>query len=135
MEPVMSNTASAPLASDAATSSAAEKPSTVVALNSICSTVGELIDAYMAQYAGHDTSCEYRLSVWQGKLGALPIAEVSDDHVFGALEELAAEPARVYVGTDADGRPIHRVRGKRASATVARYHSAMSAVLTWAIRK
>jgi integrase len=39
------------------------------------------------------------------------------------------------VGNDADGRPIHRTKGKRSPATISRYHSALSAVLTWGIRK
>ncbi len=53
----MSNTRPASLAGAATTSSVAEKTSTtgaVVAFPAPCATVGELINAYMEQYAGRD---------------------------------------------------------------------------------
>ena len=111
----MSNTQPAPLAGAATTSSVVDKtstPGTVVAFPVPCATVGELIDAYMEQYAGRDPACGYRLSVWQAKLGLLAVAELSDDHFFNALEQLAAEPARYYVGNDADGRGYSSHQGQ-----------------------
>jgi hypothetical protein len=72
METPISNTQPASPAGAAATSSVAEKASStsgaVVVFPVPCATVGELIDAYMEQYAGRDPACGYRLSVWQANL-------------------------------------------------------------------
>jgi integrase len=76
------------------------------------------------------------LAAWDSLLGDLPFASISDDDVFNGLAQLAAEPARIYLGKDGDGAPIHRGKtGTRSSATVNRYHAALSAVFTWAIKK
>lgn len=100
-----------------------------------CMTVGELIDCYMAEYAGRDPARIYRLESWKARLGDMPLAELTDDHVFHAIETIASEPARIFVGRDADGKPIHRAKGKRAVGTVNRYQNALAAVFSWGIRK
>jgi integrase len=99
-------------------------------------TLAELVDEYMAAYAGKDRALHQRLSVWRERLGAVPLAEITDDHVFEALDRLAQEPARIWAGFDADGKPVYRRRAATKSpSTVNRYHVALSAVFSWAIRK
>lgn len=99
-------------------------------------TASALVDRYMAAYAGRDASRAYRLRWWQARLGNVPLAELNDDLVFKALEELAERPSRIYAGRDIDGKPIFRARGpKMAPATCNRYMHSLAAVCTWAIRK
>jgi len=98
--------------------------------------VAGLIDEFMAAYAGKDPAIEQRLSVWRERLGAVRLAEITDDHIFDALDRLAQEPARMWAGFDADGKPVYRRRAtKKSPSTVNRYHVALSAVFSWAIRK
>ena len=98
--------------------------------------VADLIDLYMAHYAGRDTTRVQRLTWWKGRLGALPLAELSDDHVHAAIEELANQHSRYYAGKDADGAPIYRAKKKPLTpATLNRYQTALAAVITWAIKK
>lgn len=98
--------------------------------------VAELIDLYMAHYAGRDTTRLQRLTWWQARLGTLRLDEVSDDHVHAALEALAGDPARFWAGLDAYGKPIFRAKKKpMAPATVNRYCAAMAAVFTWSVRR
>lgn len=100
-------------------------------------TVAELIDAYMLAYTGRDTARRHRLTFWCDRLGALPVAELTDQHVFDALEVLAAQPPRYWAGTDADGRPIMKAKrgARRTGATLNRYTTALGAVCTWAQRR
>lgn len=99
-------------------------------------TVGALIDAYMAVYCGRDSSRPQRLAWWKARFGQTPMAELSDDDVFQALEDLAAQRGRYFAGLDADGRAIMKAKAKPlAPATINRYQAALSAVLTWAVRR
>jgi integrase len=97
-------------------------------------TLAGLIDAYMLAYTGRDQSRAQRLDVWIERMGSRPAIEITDDDVYFALERLAAEPARIYMGKDADGKPIHRIKGKRALGTINRYRDALSGVYNWAIK-
>lgn len=99
-------------------------------------TLAQLIDEYMAAYAGRDTALPYRLAEWRTLIGAQPIAAIDDDVVFHALEHLASLPARLWAGYDAEGRKVYRKRAERRSpGTINRYHVALSAVFTWAQRR
>ena len=49
-------------------------------------TVSSLIERYMAAYAARGPSRPQRLRWWQGKLGSLPVAAITDDDFFHALE-------------------------------------------------
>jgi integrase len=140
----MSNEIQPSLAGAAATSSAAAEPSLGAAATTAlrpsshrpCTTVGELIDRYMAGYAGRDGARVFRLATWKAYLGDRPLLELTDDEIFHALEAIAAEPARVYKGRDASGNRVFRAKGgPRSAATVNRFHAALSAVFTWAIKK
>lgn len=99
-------------------------------------TLRELVHEYMAQYHGRDCARVYRLSEWVARLGDQPIeAFADDDLIFHALEAIAAQPARIYMGKDADGRPVHRTKGPRSPGTVNRYLAVLAAVFTWAIKR
>jgi len=99
-------------------------------------TVKELIARYMAEYSGRDPTRVQRLGWWSVRLGDTPIAQVTDDEIYFALEDLAARPGRYWAGIDADGRPIMKAKRKpMAPATVNRYAASLGAVFTWAIRK
>ena len=99
-------------------------------------TIAELIDLYMAEYAGRDVSRTQRLGWWAAQVGARRIDELSDDEVHAALEDLARRPARCFAGKDADGKPILRSKGKPpAPATINRYAAALGSVISWAIKR
>src|SRR5690242_15568622 len=90
----------------------------------------------MSSYCGRDGARPYRLREWQARIGKLPIASFTDDDFFHALEAVAAAPARIFTGYDADGKPIHRLKGgPRAHGTINRFHDALAAVVAWAIKR
>jgi integrase len=99
-------------------------------------TVGELADRYMRQYAGRDESRGQRVGYWCAKLGDVRLADLSDDAIFFALQDLATERGRYWCGRDADGRPIYKAKHKALStATLNRYAAALGAVITWSIKQ
>jgi integrase len=99
-------------------------------------TVRALVDLYMLDYAGRDPAVGHRLTWWCTKIGDIALAELSDDHVYFALEDLAARAPRYWAGTDADGRPIMKAKKARmAPATINRYAATLGGMLTWAIKK
>ena len=98
--------------------------------------IRDLIDRYALAYAGRDKSRSHHLRYWQAKIGHLRLDEVTDDHIFAAVEELAAQHGRYYCGEDADGRPIFKKKAKPYSpATLNRFTTCASAVFAWAIRQ
>jgi integrase len=125
----MQQAAIAPLAGAQTSPSVAQgEPSTL--------TFGELIDAYMSVYAGRDRTRASRLARWKALLGDRPAVVITDDDVLAALDKLGSEPARKYAGRDVDGVKILRASAQlRSPATVNRYHAALGAVYTWAIRR
>ena len=76
-------------------------------------TVSDLIDAYMAAYAGRDGPRFHRLIEWKRHLGPQLAASITDDDVFFALERVAAEPARIYLGEGVDVQPVYRAQRAR----------------------
>ena len=99
-------------------------------------SVSELIDLYMAHYAGRDPTRVQRLSWWKGQLGALRLQDVSDDHLHSAMEALSQQRGRYWAGKDADGAPIFKARKKAiAPATLNRYVASIGAVFTWSIKR
>lgn len=110
-------------------------PSTRPESDHQAATLADLVDAYMAAYAGRDRTRPRILAWWVAKLGERPFGGITDDDIFAALEQLRIEPARRYAGRDRQGRAVHRFRPTPKSAgTVNRYHAALMAVFTWAIR-
>lgn len=99
-------------------------------------TIKALVDLYMAHYAGRDPTRIQRLTWWVAQIGGERLDSVSDDHIHAALESLATHSARYFAGLDADGKAIHKAKRKTmAPATVNRYAAALSAVLTWSIKR
>ena len=98
--------------------------------------IAELIDLYMAHYAGRDETRLQRLTWWVGKVGTIALHDLSDDQVHAAIEGLSTQHSRFYAGDDAEGRPIYRAKKKPlAPATLNRYAASLAAVITWAIKK
>lgn len=96
----------------------------------------QLIDLYMAHYAGRDSTRVQRLSWWAAKVGQLTLRKLTDDHVHAALEDLATRPARYYAGRDSEGRRVYEFKKRTiAPATVNRYAASLAAVITWAIKR
>lgn len=96
----------------------------------------DLVDLYMAHYAGRDTTRAQRLRWWVARLGHVALQDLSDDHVAAAMDALAGENAQYFAGKDQDGRAVlHAKRRRLAPATVNRYGAALAAVVTWAIKR
>ena len=95
-------------------------------------TVREVIDAYMAVYTGRDTARAQRVGFWAQALGDVRLRELDADMIGDALDQLAAQPVRRYVGKNAEGRRLYRDHHKRAGTTLNRYRTTLGAVLTWA---
>jgi len=111
-------------------------PSVAFAQRDGTMSLGKLIDLYMASYAGQDVSRPQRLAWWVAKLGHRTLADLTDDDIFHALEELAARHGRYWAGTDADGETVYKSKDKPlAPATINRYSAAHGAVLSWSIKR
>lgn len=99
-------------------------------------TLRELADQYFAEYDGRDDSRPHRISWWVERFPDRPATSITDDDVFEGLEALAQGPARRYAGRDIDGRRIFRARAERRSkSTLNRYHVALAALFSWAIKR
>lgn len=99
-------------------------------------TISQAINLFMQSYAGRDTSRGQRMQWWSVKLGYLTLAEVDEDSIFFALEELQAQKSRFYAGKDADGRDIHKAKAKTLSpATINRYTASIGGLFTWCIKR
>ncbi|PQA83092.1 hypothetical protein C5F52_10275 [Limnohabitans sp. TS-CS-82] len=101
-------------------------------------TVRELIERYMAQYAGNDGSRSQRLSAWLEMIGDFELSQVDADLIHAGRSELATKPPIVFVGLDHQGRQIFKVKGRarqKTGATLNRYTQAIAAVFTWAMEQ
>lgn len=101
-------------------------------------TVREVIDRFMAAYAGRDVSIGQRLGVWRILLGDFVLEKLDSDLIHAARSELAALPALAYKGLDHDGKKIFKAkrrRGKKSNATLNKYISAIGSVFSWAIEE
>jgi integrase len=101
-------------------------------------TVRELIDRYMAQYSGRDSTRGQRLAAWLAMIGEFTLEQVDSDLMHVGRAELATTPALVFMGLDHAGNKIFKTkaRGKpKSTATLNRYMVAIAAVFTWAIEQ
>lgn len=101
-------------------------------------TVRELIDRYMAQYTGRDSTRLQRLSAWLAMIGEFTLEQVDSDLMHAGRSELQTKPPLVFVGLDHVGQQIFRVKGRhktKSTATLNRYMVAIAAVFTWAIEQ
>jgi hypothetical protein len=83
--------------------------------------LSELIDAFMAAYAGADRSIGGRLDFWRRSLGARPAAAISSDDVADALAALMQASGRTFLGRDESGAPRFKPRGPIAGTTANRH--------------
>lgn len=98
-------------------------------------TLADIARRYLAAYAGRDTSRPHRIGAWVRLLGERPLTTLSPDDIDTALAGLGQEPARVYGGLDADGKPIFRRKApQRSGPTLNRYLVALAALFAWARR-
>ena len=96
----------------------------------------EVIDCYMAVYAGRDSTRGQRLSVWLTMVGDFTLEQVDADLMHAGRSELASKPPLVFVGLDHLGQQIFKVKARakvKSTATLNRYTQAIAAVFTWAI--
>lgn len=100
-------------------------------------TLRELIDRYMAQYAGRDGALPYRLQAWRTLLGDFTLEKLDSDVMHAARAELQSLPALAFKGRDHEGRQIFKPKSQKAKgpATINRYMAALSCVLTWAMEE
>ena len=101
-------------------------------------TVREVIERYMAQYAGRDGTRGQRLSAWIHMAGDFTLEQVDSDLMHAARAELATRPPLIYMGLDHLGKQIFKIKGRakeKSTATLNRYTQAMAAVFTWAIEQ
>lgn len=99
-------------------------------------TIRAIVDLYMAEYAGRDTTRAQRLGWWVDKIGGVTLAELTDDQIYFAVQDLAGQRGRYWAGKDADEKPIFRAKRRPLSpATLNRYAAALGAVLTWAVKR
>lgn len=101
-------------------------------------TVRELIDRYMAVYAGADMTRAQRVAAWSALIGEFTLEQVDSDLMHAGRAELAKQPSLTFYGLDHTGRRIFKAKrgGKlKTPATLNRYMVAMAAVFTWAIEE
>jgi integrase len=98
-------------------------------------TLREACDAYMAGYSGRDPAIEKRLAYWTALMGEVKLRDLDSDAIADALDALAGENIRKYIGRDENNRPTFREHGRRSPATVNRYRQALASVVTWAMHK
>jgi integrase len=105
------------------------------AVRAALQTLADVAASYLAAYHGRDESRYQRIGTWVRLMGDKPLATITPEDIDVAMATLAAEPARVYAGLDADERPIYRKKaGGRSGATLNRYLVALGALFTWARR-
>lgn len=111
--------------------SATEKPAVAAAEPSLATVARAYLDAYQ----GRDASRYQRISAWVRLLGARAFSGITPEQIDAAMATLAAEPAKVYNGKDAEGLPIFKKKaGQRSGATLNRYQVALAALYAWARR-
>lgn len=99
-------------------------------------TIKDAINLFMQSYAGRDTSRAQRMRWWIVKIGHLTLAEIDEDNIYFALEELQAQKSRYFAGKDADGNAIHKAKQKTLSpATINRYSACIGGLFTWCIKR
>ena len=111
-------------------------PSNALPLRNGAISIAELIDLYMASYAGRDGTRLQRLTWWSAKVGNIALADIGDDDIHNALEQLSRRQATFFAGLDADGNGIFKSKKNcLAPATINRYAASLGAVLTWAMQR
>lgn len=76
-------------------------------------TVHDVIDDYMAQYAGRDVTRGQRLRAWQSMIGEFTLEQCDSDLMHVGRSELATKPALVYKGKDHRGIKVFDLKSRR----------------------
>jgi integrase len=106
------------------------------AVNRDTLTVAELVDLYLARYAGRDASRVHYLQQWCALIGEQRVATLDADTIALALAAFAAQPARRYLGRDkTTGQARWKDLGLRSPATLNRLRSSLSAALRYGKRQ
>jgi len=100
-------------------------------------TLADLIDAYMAAYAGADGAIGSRLAYWRDTLGARAAAEIVPDDIADALSHLAEQRGRTFMGRDKEtGTARYKLRSRPIAETTGnRYLTSLGSVYKWARRR
>jgi integrase len=93
-------------------------------------TVGNVIDSYLAEYAGKDKSRPKQLKWWQERIGDRKLVDVDADLIQDQLDRLRSTPAK----QPKRGKEGAETARRRTPATVNRFQSAISAVFQHAIK-
>jgi integrase len=105
------------------------------AVGAAIQTLADVAASYLAAFKGRDGSRYQRINTWVRLLGDKPFAAITPEDIDAAMATLAAEPAKVYNGKDADGNQIFKKKaGQRSGATLNRYLVGLGALFTWARR-
>jgi hypothetical protein len=90
----------------------APAPVPACALRNRATPVRDLIDSYMANYAGRDSTRAQRLAWWAAKIGEVTLSELDGeaDPIHVALEDLALQRGRYWAGLDADGDTVYKAK-------------------------
>jgi integrase len=113
-----------------------EPPPVLLPMRDGSLSIAQLADLYLQHYEGRDRAVTQRIGWWVGRIGALRLDELSDDHLHAALDHLERNPPRYYAGRDADGKAIFKAKKNAlAPSTLNRYHAAVSGMLSWAMRR
>ena len=97
-------------------------------------TVQQVIDRYMAQYAGQDPTRLQRLSAWITMVGEFTLGQIDSDLIHVCRGELQTTSPLVFVGLDHLGQQIFKKkRGaqQKSTATVNRYMQAFQRCSRW----
>jgi integrase len=98
-------------------------------------TVAEAVDLFFIGYTGRDVGITSRMAWWVQQIGHHALLQLSDEHVFHALESLRATPKRIYVGGATGGRGLHRDTGMRKGSTINRYHATLGTLFKFCRKK
>lgn len=82
-------------------------------------TVRELIERYMAQYAGLDSTRGQRLSAWLAMIGDFTLEQIDSDLMHAGRAELATKPPLVFMGLDHEGHQIFKIKGRAKTKSTA----------------
>ena len=87
------------------------------AVGAAIQTLADVAASYLAAFKGRDGSRYQRINTWVRLLGDKPFAAITPEDIDAAMATLAAEPAKVYNGKDADGNQIFKKKaGQRSGA-------------------
>lgn len=98
-------------------------------------SVRDLLDAYMAQYAGRDNTIARRMLFWADRFGNRPAIEITEDDILDGLDALKERGALRNVAGKGHASNVQRLGRPIQPSTINRYRFSLQSVYVWAIRK